>query len=172
MSAASVLPWIPFVVNECYTSYGRSHIAGELPGWGVTLCELGVYKYHLYYYHSRISTWRCSYRDLPYASIDFLEPACGLRQWAAVKFGKRVVQKLGETSTYTLLVDEQHFWIKLPSYMQGIASAVRGGRAQVGDVARYCEKDISCPAGCSAGGGSLSHSLGYTWRLLASTRGA
>ena len=23
-------------VNECYTSYGRSHIAGELPGWGVT----------------------------------------------------------------------------------------------------------------------------------------
>ena len=107
--------------------------------------------------------WRCSYRDLPYASIDFLEPACGLRQCAAGKFGKRVVQKLGETSTYTLLVDEQHFGIKLPSYMQGIASAVRGGRAQVGDVARYCEKDISCPAGCSAGGEPVA----FTWLHVA-----
>ena len=43
--------------------------------------------------------WTCCFGELPYASIDYRAPRCGLRQWAADKFGRRVGGKLQETST-------------------------------------------------------------------------
>jgi hypothetical protein len=82
----------------------------------------------------------------------------------SARVGSEVVRRLREASRFTQIPDGGDFSVRLPLYMQGVAAAVAGGRAQVGDVARRYAGVTVCPVGCVDADGDAAP---FTWLHVA-----